>query len=227
MARSLAQSPVVLTGVAGPQTLSWATGPRVSTLGHCPLSLTAQLAQIVTVSGEAPQDGHPLVAHTQVPCSWALAQPHSRAPFLWCAALEMGWERVAATLVLWETRGGHPDRPRPLPRPLLPSTSLLAWTPGIPQPDSLSLFPARPGRSCRCSTCLQCPTQASGHAPQPSRLYGGDWGVRVTGRAVTSHQAPVGGWWQAPRWRDAHAQACPHTRQHTPPSPLLGILGHI
>lgn len=45
MARSLAQSPVVLTRVAGPQALSWATGPHVSTLGHCPLSLTAQLAR--------------------------------------------------------------------------------------------------------------------------------------------------------------------------------------
>lgn len=92
MARSLAQSPVVLTGVVGPQTLSWATGPRVSTLGHCPLSLAAQLAG--RASARRSTSGRPPPGRSHPgPCSWAPAQPHSGAPFLWCAALEMGRER--------------------------------------------------------------------------------------------------------------------------------------
>lgn len=91
-AGSCTHSPTVLTAVPGPQTISWDTGPQGSTLGHCQLCLTVQLAitrQCQKRLRTAPRPN----AHTQVTCSWPLTQPHSRAPFLWCVILKMGWER--------------------------------------------------------------------------------------------------------------------------------------
>ena len=89
--RSFAQSPTILTGVASPQTISWATGPQVSTLECRLLFLNAQPATMC--HGKRLRTATHLDTHTQVTWSQPLTQPPSRPRLLCSITFERGRER--------------------------------------------------------------------------------------------------------------------------------------